>query len=113
MIQLAGKGGATKPGTADLRLERAKIRPATAATALSELIAALGLNDYRLEPAPASLQAVYASERSVLEDYVVIPLLHLPETYAVSQRVRSWNTPAVLRTGEWRFEDVWLFPEKP
>jgi peptide/nickel transport system substrate-binding protein len=111
-IQLSGKSGAAKAGMSELRFVRMKIRPATAATALAELQAGLGLGDYRPERAPESIQTAYEVERSLLEDCVVIPLLHLPEVYAVSQRVRSWNTPAVLRTGEWRFEDVWLFPEK-
>jgi peptide/nickel transport system substrate-binding protein len=111
-IQAVGRSAAARAGMPEVRLVRARIRPAAAATALSELTAALGLNDYRPDQTSESIQAVYESERALLEDYVVIPLLHLPEVYAASPRVRSWITPVVLRTGELRFEDVWLLPEK-
>jgi len=111
-IQLSGKSGEVKAGMSELRLVRIKIRPAPAATALAELEAGLGLGGYEPDPAPESIQTAYEAERSLLEECIVIPLLHLPEVYAVGQRVRSWKTPAILLTGEWRFEDVWLLPEK-
>jgi len=113
LIQTAGRSAVTKPTATDLRLVRIRIHPPSPASALSELVTAIGLGSYWPDPPPESLQEVYAAERSILESGNVIPLVHLPEVYAVSPRVRSWNTPAVLRTGEWRFQDVWVLPESP
>ena len=39
---------------------------------------------------------------------VIVPVVHVPELYAVGSRVQSWNRPAVLPSGAWNFADVWL-----
>ena len=36
-----------------------------------------------------------------------LPLFHLPESWAVGPRVRTWRTPAVNRLGAWQLGDVW------
>jgi peptide/nickel transport system substrate-binding protein len=57
-------------------------------------------------PDPASPQEIYEREREVLSTHRIVPLVWLPQVYALSGRVRNWKAPA---TGEtWPFADVWL-----
>ncbi len=55
-------------------------------------------------------EVCYEIERSLLSDYRVIPLFHLPAFVAVGPRVREWS---VTPLGDWRPESVWLEAEKP
>jgi ABC-type transport system substrate-binding protein len=101
---------AAKP---DLRLLRARIRSVEPGAALAGLASSLGLGELAALSDPASPEACYAAERALVEDFRVIPLVHLPEIYASRPAVRTWQTPGLLKTGEWHFEDVWLAPERP
>jgi ABC-type transport system substrate-binding protein len=94
----------------DLRLVRVRIRSVEPADALAGLASSLGLQGIA---DPVSPEACYTAERALVEDFRVIPLVHLPEIYASRPAVRTWQTPGLSKTGEWRFEDVWLAPERP
>jgi ABC-type oligopeptide transport system substrate-binding subunit len=98
-------------GNADAILVRVRIAPAEAEQALEGLGAALRLPEL-LHPASPALEDLYADERAVVEDYRVIPLFHLPEIYGASPRLHAWATPGLLKTGEWRLEDLWLDAEQ-
>jgi hypothetical protein len=37
-----------------------------------------------------------------------VPIVHLPDIYGFSDRVGTWNRPAVSGSGAWNFADVWL-----
>jgi hypothetical protein len=97
----------------DVRLVRARIRSMDPADALAGLAASLNLADLLNLAEPASPEACYAAERALVEDFRVIPLVHLPEIYASRPAVRTWQTPGLLKGGQWRFEDLWLAPERP
>jgi ABC-type transport system substrate-binding protein len=101
---------AAKP---DLRLVRARIRSLEPQDALAGLASTLGLGELAGLSDPASPEACYEAERALVEDFRVIPLVHLPEIYASRAAVRTWQTPGLLKSGEWRLEDVWLAPERP
>ncbi len=96
----------------DVRLARVRITVSSPARSLSGLVAALGLSDAITHSSLQSVDGAYAVERTLLEDHAVIPLLHLPEMYAVGSRVRTWNTPAVTKSGSLRLDDVWLAADK-
>ncbi|MBI1786505.1 MAG: hypothetical protein HYR60_03000 [Acidobacteria bacterium] len=85
-------------GAADARLVRARITSLDPGLALAELMAAAG---QPLNAAPAaSPEACYLLERSLLQDFRIIPLVHLPEAVGLGPRVRNW-------TG-WDLAGVWL-----
>ena len=46
--------------------------------------------------------------RQLLERCVIVPIVHLPEIYGFSDRVDTWNRPAVSASGAWNLADVWL-----
>lgn len=54
---------------------------------------------------PANPEELYLRERTVVDTYEVIPLVHVPEVVGLSARVRDWM-PA--RWGAWHLADVWL-----
>jgi MarR-like DNA-binding transcriptional regulator SgrR of sgrS sRNA len=72
-----------------------------ASQALAAIAVALGMQ----APTPASPDALYATERSLLQGYRVIPLFHLPEIYGLGSRVRNWTA---TRWGGWKLDSVWL-----
>ena len=82
----------------NLRLIRARLPSSDAGIDLSELTATLGL------PAPALLSDIenrYKTERDLLADHTVIPLVFLPQTYGIVPRVRNWSL---------HLENVWVSP---
>ncbi|MGA2328454.1 MAG: ABC transporter substrate-binding protein [Bryobacteraceae bacterium] len=99
-------------GNADLYLVRARIAPPVAGPALARLAASLEVSDLFHVSGPG-LESLYAGERALVEEFRVIPLFHLPEIYGASPRLKTWATPGLARTGEWRLDDLWLDSELP
>ena len=92
----------------DVRLVELRIASADQARELARLAAAVGL------PEPArgdSPEQWYAAERTLLEGFRVIPLIHLPDVYGVAPAVKG--APGLTPLGEWRFENLWLEGARP
>jgi ABC-type transport system substrate-binding protein len=98
----------------DVRLLRVAVRAAAPAAALSDVMAGLGARTIagvgRITPpdSDASLETVLLTERALVARDVIVPIVHVPELYAVSPRFQTWNGPAVLATGAWNLANVWL-----
>jgi peptide/nickel transport system substrate-binding protein len=88
---------------ADLQLVEARVPSADPARSLAALAAALNLPE---PPHTDSPDTLYAAERTLLEGYRVIPLVHLPDVYGVAPRVKG--APGISPLGEWRFGDLWI-----
>ncbi|HEX9438333.1 MAG TPA: hypothetical protein VF909_01575, partial [Roseiflexaceae bacterium] len=58
--------------------------------------------------ARAPLEAVYQAEQKLLDQSLVVPIVHVPEMYGLSDRVGTWNAPAVRASGDWNFASLWL-----
>ena len=93
---------------ADVRLVEVRVSSADPARALAGIAAALGLPE---PPHTDSLEALQAAERALLEGFRVVPLLHLPDVYGVSPRVKGG--PGITPLGEWRFENLWVDGGRP
>jgi hypothetical protein len=91
----------------DVRLARYRLRSLDASQVLADVAAWLGV-----EPAPSAVtpEAIYSTERKLLEDFRVVPLFHLPEIYGLSSRTKNWDPQS---WGDWRLGDVWLEARKP
>jgi hypothetical protein len=90
---------------AAVRLVRLPLGSTDAGRALASIAAALAL------PPTANLAtplALYAAEAALLADFRVIPLVHLPETWAAGKKVHFTGGRPVLPDGELRLGDVWL-----
>jgi ABC-type transport system substrate-binding protein len=98
----------------DVRLMRLPLRAAAPPEALADVMTALGPRILTLlgritRPDPgASLEDVLSAERTLLATDVIVPVVHIPELYAVGPRVQSWNGPTVLSAGAWNLANVWL-----
>lgn len=92
----------------DMRVVRATIPSADSANGLRYLLSALGLADSDASQEPRTPEALYAREREFVEDFRVIPLVHLPEVYAASRAVCFWRTSPVSKNGAWHLDDLWM-----
>ncbi len=91
-------------GSGDLRLRRIDLSSLNPAAALNGIIDRLNL------PAPtpsAGAESLYANERTALQTYNAIPLVHLPRVVTMKDRVRDWATSP---DGRWHLDQVWLAP---
>jgi hypothetical protein len=95
-------------GGNDVRLLELRIASQDPAHALAAVASALGLPEQSRIDSPESL---FAAERSLLEGFRVIPLIHLPDTYGIAPRVHGG--PGITPLGEWRFENLWLEGGRP
>jgi hypothetical protein len=102
-ISIVAVPGSARP---DVRLVDLTIDSPSPALALEEIATVLGLE----EPVPpdASPEALYRAERRLVESALLVPLVHLPEAWAVGSRVAGRFAPGVGRLGDWFFADLWL-----
>jgi peptide/nickel transport system substrate-binding protein len=93
-----GKPKASQP---DLRLVRVRVSSPDRAAALADMLRALG------EPSGStgSVEQDFLAERTTIDAFRVIPLVHVSESYGLSPQVRDWMAP---RWGGWDLADVWL-----
>jgi MarR-like DNA-binding transcriptional regulator SgrR of sgrS sRNA len=77
----------------DVRLVRLPITSRDSLTALEDLAGML-----KPTMKPAGVSDPFQTERALLDGYHVIPLVHLPQEWAISRAVRNWP----------RLADVWL-----
>jgi hypothetical protein len=93
----------------DLRLVRIPLTSADPWVSLQHLTSDLGLPS--ATPAKArSLEQLFASERSVLASGRVIPLFHLPLSYASATTLHDWNLTA---NGTLQLASAWLKSSQP
>ena len=99
-------------GAEDIRLLRVALPSPDPGTSLTEAVRELGLSQSTLPATQrgSTLEDLYQAERSLLEQYAVIPLFHLPLASASGSRVHCWQ-PDLL--GEWSepghsLADAWL-----
>jgi len=95
----------------DLALVEVRVHSLDAARALVNIAPSIGMEALRpVGPAP---EALYESERRLLEDFRAIPLFQLPDLYGAAGRVHVFQPPAITRMGDWRFENLWLSGTAP
>lgn len=87
-----------QPGTAS-RVVRVRLPSNNAAQDLAFVGQALGL---AVPGGLASPQALFEAERALLADSGIVPIVHIPEVWAVDPRVHNWD-PLHLET-------VWMEP---
>ena len=99
---------ATSFGTFDVRLMRVPISTLNGGVALEKVAESMGLSPVKTND--ASVEALYAEEKALLKSGRVIPLLHVPVSYAMAPNVKNWTEG---RDASWCLGDVWLGTEKP
>jgi peptide/nickel transport system substrate-binding protein len=92
----------TSAGTTDLRLMRIPLASPDPWIALAHVAILAGAPTVKEN---GSVEDLYASERALLATQRLIPLFHLPVSYAASASLNHW---ALRPDGSWALDDAWL-----
>jgi MarR-like DNA-binding transcriptional regulator SgrR of sgrS sRNA len=95
----------TTPGT-DLHIRTLPLASLSAPTALNNIIDRLNIMPLAASP---TMESLFNNERAALQTYAAIPLVYLPRTAALKDRVHNWVMPP---DGTWHFDQVWLTPRR-
>lgn len=98
----------TAAGENDLRVERIPIASADAWVALSELLQRVGLPPLKSTGGPA--EDLYSQEQAAIATERVIPLFHLPITYALGSMLKDC---LINLDGTWSLQRAWLESPRP
>ena len=92
----------TPAATTDLRLVRIPLASTDPWIALANVATVAGIPAGKTS---GSVEDLYASERALLATQRMIPLFHLPVSYAASTTLKDW---ALQPDGSWTVADAWL-----
>ncbi len=92
----------TSATAADLRLVRIPLASADPWVALADVATFAGL---RIGKDQGGVEDLYASELALLAAQRVIPLFHLPVSYASASTLKNWT---LRPDGSWTLADAWL-----
>jgi len=95
-------------GAAEIRVSRVPLSSTDAGRALSDFATATGLPQPKMTG--NSVDDLYQAETAMLQTGRILPLLHLPASYAIGPLVRDFR---LGRDGRWQLPDVWLGASKP
>jgi ABC-type transport system substrate-binding protein len=98
----------TSAATADMRLMRIPLASFNPWIALDELSAPIGVPAAKTNG--GAVEELYTAEQAALATERLIPLFHLPVTYASAPRLRNWSVGA---DGGWDLADAWLEAATP
>lgn len=102
----------TTTASADLRVLRIPLASGDPWVALANLAELCGLPKAKVNGSSggSSAEDLYAAERAMLGAQRLIPLFHLPVSYAAASTLRNWSPRS---DGMWNLADAWLGSEKP
>jgi ABC-type transport system substrate-binding protein len=106
-IQPYGENLSARGTNADARVVRMPLASSDPAAALGAISAAIGRRSAMQANSPEEL---YATDRALRSEFRLVPIVYVPQAWALAAGVRDWLTP---RQGGWRLADVWLEGEKP
>jgi MarR-like DNA-binding transcriptional regulator SgrR of sgrS sRNA len=98
----------TTAPSADLRLVRIPLTSPDPWVSLTNLAEVCGMPKPKVDG--GSAEDLYAAERAMLATRRLIPLFHLPVSYAAAPTLKNW---APRSDGGWDLADAWLGSEKP
>lgn len=95
---------------ADARLVRVRLPPTSPDRAFAQAASRLTIRGWPplVAPDDGTLQSTWAAETALVADTIVVPVVHLPELYALGERVGFSPQPAVHPLGGWNLADVWV-----
>ncbi len=98
----------TLSATPEMRLVRLPLASSNAWVSLDALLSEIGLSPEK--HGTGSVEDLYTAERAALATQRVIPLFHLPVSYASTSSLKDWN---VRMDGSCDLADAWLETSKP
>lgn len=104
-VQVVHRGNAPSPKEPDWELRRVN----TVLVPLDALPGNTGApatgNPFHALALPGAPKTYYEAEQRWLRASLVVPIVHLSESYALGARVRCWSA---TRWGDWRLAEIWL-----
>ena len=101
---------ASTTANGSLRLVRLPLESTDTVAELLRIAEAMGIGDHPVTLNASKPETLYEFERSLLDTHKVIPLVYLPEVYAVSPRVHDWDSAQKDRGFTLHLENVWVDP---
>jgi peptide/nickel transport system substrate-binding protein len=98
----------TTAASVDFRLVRIPLATADPWVSLANLAAVSGLPTPKVNG--GSAEDLYSAERAMLATRRLIPLFHLPVSYAAATTLKNWSARS---DGGWDLADAWLGSEQP
>jgi ABC-type transport system substrate-binding protein len=98
----------TTSATTDLRLTRIPLASTDPWIALEDVSSFVGSPEVKSRG--GSVEDLYVAEQSVLASQRVIPLFHLPASYAAAATLKNWT---LRPDGTWTVADAWLGSRQP
>lgn len=98
----------TSAGTSDIRLMRIPLPSADPWIDIAKVSAICGIPPAKNKS--TSIEDLYATEQTLLTTQRIIPLFHLPVSYAAAPTLQDWS---VRPDGTLTMADVWLRSSKP
>ena len=98
----------TMVASADLRLVRIPLDSTDPWIALADVSTLSGVAPSKIKS--GSVEDLYAAEQALLATQRVIPLFHLPVSYAAAPSFKNWTLRA---DGTWNLADAWLGSARP
>jgi peptide/nickel transport system substrate-binding protein len=102
---------------ADARLVRVRVPAALPERALAAAVDALPIRASASRPTVpipgASLDEAYRAEAELLDKAVIVPVVHLPETYGLAEQIEVFRAGPILASGVWNFGDVSIMTLRP
>ena len=99
----------TNPG-GSLTLVRWPLESSDAAAELMRLAGLLGAADRLLATDASKPETLFETERALLEDHRLIPLVYLPELYGLAPRVHNWEGGQKRDSLRLHLENLWVDP---
>jgi hypothetical protein len=96
----------TPGGNGNLHLVEWPLESRDAADGLKRIAEQVGAGDRARQLDPAKPEALYQFERSLLDEYRIIPLVHLRESYGIAPRVHF--QPERSDAFTLHLEDAWV-----
>jgi peptide/nickel transport system substrate-binding protein len=82
-----------------------RLNSSNAQAALADAVAAIDPAQVARVLSTKTAEDLYQTERAVLDDFRVIPIAHIPQSFVLSQRVHDWSMD---REGNLPLDNVWV-----
>jgi len=103
IIQAAPQSSLTRQSAP--QIIRIRLNSCDPVAALATVVEAVDPAELARVLSTMSTEDLYQTERSLLEDFRILPIAHVPRSFMLSQRVRNWN---MKREGDLPLDNVWV-----
>lgn len=111
VLNIREAGGAARLGgvaEATLRVGRIHLQTSDPRFALLDVARQFGME--QRADAAGNPQSLYETERAMLREGPIVPVVFVPQLHAIGPRVRNWDAVERPRSRVWQLENAWVAP---